>query len=309
MRCIDVSEFQENIQWDKVKADGIEGVIIRAGYGKGNVDEGFVDNIQGAIKAGLHIGIYWFSYAYNDDMAKREAEYCCDLINEFRQNIDMPVFFDWEYDSMSYAEKQGAYIGKEKVSTMTRAFCEEVEKQGYTAGYYLNLDYATNYYNEEILSQYKRWFAYYDNEPIQECYMWQYTSKGLVSGVHGNVDCDVLFGSICPCKDETEDLSDKSTEGQETAHSESEGYYKIGDTYTVDVSSALNVRAGAGTDYPLVGYENLTADGKKHANAWGALYSGTRVTCMDVCDRGDEIWMQIPSGWICAKSGNTRYVV
>lgn len=99
------------------------------------------------------------------------------------------------------------------------------------------------------------------------------------------------------------------TEGQEETHSESESYYKTGETYTVDVSSALNVRRGAGTDFDLVGYAGLTPDGKKHANAWGALLDGTRVTCLDIVNRGDETWIEIPSGWICAKSGNTRYVI
>lgn len=309
MKCIDVSEFQGRIDWNRVKADGIEGVIIRAGYGKGNMDDGFIEHIKGAIDAGLHVGIYWFSYAYNDDMATREAEHCIDVIRPFEEYIDMPIFFDWEYDSMNYAEKQGVHAGKELISTMTRAFCERIEKEGFTAGYYLNLDYSINFYNEEILADYKRWWAYYNAEPAQECYLWQNTSKGKVKGIKGNVDMDVLFGSLCPRKGEVEDLPSDSTEGQEEAHNESESYYKIGETYTVDVNTALNVRRGAGTDFDLVGYAGLTPDGKKHANAWGALLDGTRVTCLDIVNRGDETWMQIPSGWICAKSGNTRYVI
>lgn len=309
MRCIDVSEFQGEIKWDKVKDDGIEGVIIRAGYGKENEDERFLDNIKRAIDAGLHVGIYWFSYAYNDDMATKEAEYCLNYIRPFSEYIDMPVFFDWEYDSMNYAEKKGAYVGKELVSTMTRAFCEAIEKEGYTAGYYLNFDYSVNYYNEEILAGYKRWWAYYDDEPTQDCYLWQTTSGGMVDGVSGSVDMDVLFGSLCPRKDEAENVPSESAEGQEETHSESESYYNVGEIYTVDVNSALNVRRGAGTEFALVGYAGLTPDGKKHANAWGALLDGTRVTCLDIVNRGDETWIEIPSGWICAKSGNTRYVI
>ena len=103
MRCIDVSEFQDIIDWDAVKKDGIEAVVIRAGYGRGNKDGYFHNNIIGASEAGLHIGIYWFSYAYNDDMARAEADYCYDLVNMYAESIDMPIFFDWEYDSMKYA--------------------------------------------------------------------------------------------------------------------------------------------------------------------------------------------------------------
>lgn len=309
MRCIDVSEFQEIIDWDAVKNDGIEGVIIRAGYGKGNIDEKFEQNIRGAIEAGLHIGAYWFSYAFDDDMATNEARCIVNLIDEYKEFIDMPVFFDWEYDSMNYAKKQGYSPDRASITSMTKAYCKEVESFGFTAGYYLNLDYSINFYDEEILSDYKRWWAYYNAEPSQECYLWQNTSKGKVKGIKGNVDMDVLFGSLCPRKGEVEELPSESTEGQEEAHSESESYYKIGETYTVDVNSALNVRRGAGTDFDLVGYAGLTPDGKKHANAWGALLDGTRVTCLDIVNRGDETWIEIPSGWICAKSGNTRYVI
>lgn len=309
MKVIDVSEHNGNIDYAKVKADGIDGVIIRAGYGKGNVDKKFTANITGAIKNNLKIGIYWFSYAYTEDMARAEARYCDEIIMTYKSLLEMPVFFDWEYDSMNYAEKKGAYVGKELVSTMTRAFCEAIEKEGYTAGYYLNFDYSVNYYNEEILAGYKRWWAYYDDEPTQDCYLWQTTSGGMVDGVSGSVDMDVLFGSLCPRKDEAENVPSDSTEGQEEAHNESESYYKIGETYTVDVNTALNVRRGAGTDFDLVGYAGLTPDGKKHANAWGALLDGTRVTCLDIVNRGDETWIEIPSGWICAKSGNTRYVI
>ena len=84
--------------------------------------------------------------------------------------------------------------------------------------------------------------------------------------------------------------------------------YVVGRTYTVHVNSALNVRKGAGTNYPLVGYNGLTADAKKHATASGALRNGTRVTCNAVQEVGKNVWMKIPSGWICAISGNSVYV-
>ena len=81
--------------------------------------------------------------------------------------------------------------------------------------------------------------------------------------------------------------------------------YTVGDVYTI-VASALNVRQGAGTNYPLVGYDNLTVDGKRHAYRTGALMHGTRVTCLDIKLNGSDVWMQIPSGWCCAiYQGNT----
>lgn len=87
------------------------------------------------------------------------------------------------------------------------------------------------------------------------------------------------------------------------------GHYEEGGTYTVDVNTALNVRSGPSVRYSTVGYNNLTADGKKHANAWGALLPGTRVTCLQLAtDENNNLWMQIPSGWICVTNGDRIYV-
>ena len=92
---------------------------------------------------------------------------------------------------------------------------------------------------------------------------------------------------------------------QETPQTSS---YKVGNTYTVSVRSSLNVRKGAGTKYGLVGYNNLTNDAKKHAiRGTSALLNGTKVTCKEVKTNGNETWLRIPSGWICAKSGNNIY--
>lgn len=84
--------------------------------------------------------------------------------------------------------------------------------------------------------------------------------------------------------------------------------YVVGKTYTVNVRTALNVRKGAGKNNGLVGYYNLTSNAKKHATAGGALKSGTRVDCLDLQRVGDEVWMLIPSGWICAKTATATYV-
>jgi GH24 family phage-related lysozyme (muramidase) len=79
--------------------------------------------------------------------------------------------------------------------------------------------------------------------------------------------------------------------------------YKVGGVYTVSVRSALNVRKGAGKNYDLVGFRNLTPDGKTHANHNGALLNGTKVTVKEVKIAGEQIWLKIPSGWICGKDG------
>lgn len=193
-KVIDVSYAQGNIDFKKVKNAGIDGVIIRAGYGKGNADDYFTHNITNAIKNKLHIGIYWFSYAYTVDMARREAKYCNDLIQKYKLNLDMPVFFDWEYDSMRYANNNGVYPDKSLITNMNKAFCEEITKLGYVAGYYLNEDYRKNYIDESKLTEYKRWFSY-PGEDYKNCYLFQYTFDGEINGISGTVDMDYLYGS------------------------------------------------------------------------------------------------------------------
>ena len=204
MKVIDVSYHNGNIDFNKVRQDGVEGVIIRVGYGKGNTDLKFKEYIQQSIKTGLHIGIYYFSYAYTVQMAVTEALYCMKLIEPFRQYIDLPVFFDWEYDSMKYAQKHGVNPGKELITEMTSAFCQAIYNARYMPGYYLNKDYAKNYVDESKLRSYKRWFARYTDVPQNDCYLWQYSSKGTVKGISGNVDMDILNVDITKQKSDDE---------------------------------------------------------------------------------------------------------
>lgn len=85
--------------------------------------------------------------------------------------------------------------------------------------------------------------------------------------------------------------------------------YIVGNVYTITVKTALNVRKGAGKNYALVGYNNLTQDGKNHATKFGALLPGTKVTCKDVRKYSDtNIWIKIPSGWICAIEDDKTFV-
>lgn len=305
MKVIDVSEFQGKIDFKKVKADGYDGVIIRAGYGKGNADEYFVRNINGAIKAKMHVGIYWFSYAYTEDMARNEARYCDELIQTYKLNIDMPIFFDWEYDSMRYAEKEGASPDRELITAMTKAFCEEITSLGYMAGYYVNHDYYDNYYSPSKLKKYKLWFADYEDE-YKDCYLQQTSSKGEVDGISGSVDTDVLWGKLATVNDKVDKDAGKD---EKPVNKPSKDIYKIGETYSIIVNTSLNVRKGPGTNYMLVGYDELTPDGKKHATLYGALLPETKVTCLEVKkDIYENTWMRIPSGWICGKYGKNIYV-
>ena len=96
---------------------------------------------------------------------------------------------------------------------------------------------------------------------------------------------------------------------EKTEETPQNSLYQVGNTYTIRVRSALNVRTGASRNYGLVGYNNLTADGKRHA-VGSALKNGTKVTCIDIeVNQEGETWLRIPSGWICADTGSARYVI
>lgn len=195
MKIIDVSVHNGNVDFKKVKSDGIAGVIIRAGYGQNNIDKKFKVNITRALDAGLIVGVYWFSYAYSVEMAKREAEYCLRAVTGYK--LKLPIYYDWEYDSMSYAERNGVNADKKLITDMIKAFCKVVSGTGRRAGYYGSLDYFKNYIDTSKLSTYSKWLARYSNTRGVACDLWQYTSTGRVKGVNGNVDIsEVINDSI-----------------------------------------------------------------------------------------------------------------
>lgn len=201
MIVIDVSEHQGTINYNRVKTAGIDGVIIRAGYGRGNGDKKFKDNIEGVIAAGFeYIGVYWFSYAYNLDMAKREAQYCNDIVMAYKDKLNLGVYFDWEYDSMKYAKKMGTNPTRSSITEMNKIFCQRIKELGYIPGYYLNQDYSKNYIDESKLKDYRRWFAKYTTAKQTDCYLWQYSGSGKVSGISTNVDMNNLVGIVAEPK-------------------------------------------------------------------------------------------------------------
>lgn len=192
-KWVDVSEHQKTIDWQKVKKAGISGAVIRAGYGKNNIDKYAARNIKNALAAGLTVQIYWFSYAYTQEMAKREAEYCVSVIKPYFNKTT--VYFDWEYDSMDYAKRKGIHgtksYWKNLITQLTICFCERVKQLGYIPGVYYNLDYRKNYYDLDRVSGYTQWLADYVAPMSYPCDLWQYSSKGRVSGISGN--CDVNY--------------------------------------------------------------------------------------------------------------------
>ena len=190
---IDVSKHNGNIDWGAVKASGIDFVIIRCGYrgsssGALVVDPMYTANINGAKSAGLNVGVYFFSQAVNEAEAVEEASMVLDLISPY--SLQYPVYIDVEKSN-----GRGDTISADERTAVTRAFLSTVQNAGYSCGVYSNKLWFENRINTGSLLDYKIWLAQYVDLPTYTATrydMWQYTSKGQVPGIGGNVDMNVL---------------------------------------------------------------------------------------------------------------------
>ena len=194
---IDVSEFQKAIDWQKVKAAGIKGAIVRCGYRgyeKGTLKEDamYLNHIQGAAKAGLKVGIYFFTEAINAKEGKEEAAYAIKLLKKAGVAISYPIAIDTE--AINAKNVRANDLSKAKRTEVIKAFCEEVKNQGYEPMIYASTSWLNNKLDMSKLP-YKVWCAQY----YKECQykgnvvMWQYTSEGKVNGVSGVVDMNHCY--------------------------------------------------------------------------------------------------------------------
>lgn len=188
---IDVSSHQGVIDWEKVKASGVEFAMIRGGFGQNYIDAYFERNISECNRLKIPVGVYWFSYALSPDQAKKEAEYCLELVKNYR--VDYPIAYDLEYDSVRYAKASGIEIDKNLASEMVLAFCGEVENQGYYTINYSNKDYISNMFLPVIQEKFDLWYALWGSDLDRECGLWQYTSTGKVNGINVNVDLNFAY--------------------------------------------------------------------------------------------------------------------
>ena len=186
---IDVSKWNGNINWDKVKSAGINFAIVREGYGKRDprqVDKKFKDNINGAKSVGIHTSVYHYSYADSVEDAINEARFCLENIEGFK--LEYPVIIDVE-------DKEQLKLNNRQRTDIVKAFCSEIEKHGYYAMFYCNLNWLNNYlYKDELLTKYDLWLAQWNiDKPSCTCGIWQYSSTGEIDGIYGNVDLDVSY--------------------------------------------------------------------------------------------------------------------
>lgn len=195
MKGIDVSSHQGKIDWESVKSSGIEFAIIRAGYGYSTTDERFERNITEALRVGLKVGVYWFSYALNEEDAVIEADFCHYKIQKY--NVDFPVFYDFEYATEEYAGRNGVSYTNATRSAIIKAFCDRMKKYGHDSGIYTNLDYIRHRLDMKPLEEYPLWLADYsarDGQTELKEFMRQTSSTGKVNGISGDVDLDECYG-------------------------------------------------------------------------------------------------------------------
>lgn len=196
---IDVSYYQSDIDWEKVKNAGYDFAIIRIGYrgyGSSGVlkeDTAFAKHIEGAQKAGMDVGVYFFAQAINEQEALEEANFVLDSLKEYE--LQLPVVYDPELIRNEDARTNN--VSGEQFTKNTIAFCNAIKDAGFEPMIYSNMFWEAFLFDMTQLQDYPIWYADYETIP-QTPYdftMWQYSEKGIVDGIEGNVDLNIWF---CP---------------------------------------------------------------------------------------------------------------
>ena len=201
---IDVSQWQKKIDWEAVKDAGVEFAIIRCGYGSNSRDEDgnyiqddscFEYNVSECERLGIPYGVYLYSYAQDLSMVRSEADHIKRLLEG--RTPALPVYLDME-------DKSQAALGADMISNMAEEFVAEITDAGYTAGIYANTRWWDTYLKqagedeENGIIEYSRWLAQWNTKVTYEgsFTIWQYTSKGIVNGITGNVDFTYWYGTL-----------------------------------------------------------------------------------------------------------------
>ena len=194
-RGLDVSEYQGDIDWDRVYEAGYDFVFIRLGYRGYSVGDIFPDdraleNLAGAKAAGLDVGAYFYAQAISPAEAAEEAQWCLDLLAG--ESLDLPLVYDWEWVGPN--ARTGA-MNKATLTECAKTFCAAIETAGYTPMIYFNNHVSRDLLDLKALEQYPFWLAQYKDQmdyPYQVDF-WQYTESGKVPGIEGDVDIDLMF--------------------------------------------------------------------------------------------------------------------
>lgn len=237
VRGMDVSKYQGEIDYAKVKKNDISFVIPRSSLGFSTIDEFFMRNVAQANLNGISIpGIYHFSYALSKEDAEKEAVFVVELAEKAGLPPETIIFYDLEYDNIDrYAKSEKNHLGKvvnitkTKASEMAVAFCEKVKAGGFRAGIYSNTDYISRMFTKTVINRYILWHADYrkDAKPDDRAMFFQYTSTGRVDGINGDVDLNNYLGDVELTAPKPSPLDKKSNE--EMANEVIQGKWGNGD--------------------------------------------------------------------------------
>lgn len=193
---VDVSRWQDVIDWKTAALSGIDFVMIKAGEGT-EIEQTFIRNITGAKEAGVQVGIYWFANATCPEEAVKEAEACLSFIKDYK--LEYPVVYDFEYRTLGSEPNYSNPLAYDKAActdTMI-AFLDVIDANGYYPMVYTNKDFPQRFLEmDRLTAKYDIWYANYSSslkEPDTECTMWQYSCTGRKNGIKTDVDLDVSF--------------------------------------------------------------------------------------------------------------------
>ncbi len=194
---IDVSRFQEEIDWEQVASDGVEYAFIRVGirgYGSGALveDDAYETNVEGALAQGIAVGVYFYSQAITVEEAIEEADFVLEAVDRY-DGITYPIVIDIEKVGEEGARADA--LTKEERTQVCLAFCERIVEAGYTPMIYGNTETFTLLLDIEQIAQYDRWIAFYDEILCfpYEFSVWQYTHNGTVAGIDSSTDLNLSF--------------------------------------------------------------------------------------------------------------------
>lgn len=276
IKGIDVSQWQGNIDWSKVKSDGIKFAILREGYRK-SIDNKFLQNVKNAKSAGVPIiGIYHFIYTDNATIAQNAHSTVDNIKKAGLDPTETMIFADLEYDTW---KKNGETCTRAKCSQYTKEYLNALKKLGCKRiGIYANLDYYRNYYTDELKAAYPIWLADYEGGNDYPCIAQQYTNKGSVNGISGYVDMNYLIDESYltgTSEKEEETVNDKWDETNDLLKSQV-GY--------LEKASNSNLDSKTGN----AGYGNYT----KYARD---------VNDMGLMGCQGQPWCAVYQFWICAQ--------
>lgn len=194
MYGIDVSEHNGFLNFSKLKQNGVQFAMVRAGYGGNHIDKQFKRNINGFINSGIHTGAYWFLYSTSVAEAIKEADYFNNALKPYKKYMDFPVACDFEYDSENWMKRCGVQPNKRLNTDIVKAFCNRMEEHGWYVVNYANIDFINNHFYQNELERYDQWIAEWGPKKCsRKCGIWQFSSKEHISGSSQNTDGNYAY--------------------------------------------------------------------------------------------------------------------